>query len=101
LYLSPPHTGGREPKCTSWKSSITINTASLDQLCHILPTYAQDDIFLSRVFRDTTDAAVFGNFIAHLLQHCGRWPESKSVPVMHITSFHHPEQIALETPSLN
>jgi transposase len=59
-----------------------------------LPAYAQDGIVLSRIFRGSTDAAVFEDFIAQLLQHCGRWPEPKSALVMDNASFHHSESIA-------
>ena len=44
----------------------------------ILSAYAQDGIVLSRVFRGSTDAALFEVFVAQLLQHCERWPEPKS-----------------------
>jgi hypothetical protein len=37
---------------------------------------------MSRVFRGSTDAAVFEDFVDELLRHCGRWPEPKSVLVM-------------------
>lgn len=32
--------------------------------------------------------------IAQLLQHCGKWPEQKSVVVVDNASFHHSERIA-------
>lgn len=41
----------------------------------ILPIYTQDSIVLSRVFRGSTDASIFKDFIDQLLRHCGRWPE--------------------------
>lgn len=65
-----------------------------DQRYQILPAYAQDGIVLSRIFRGSIDTAVFEDFIVQLLQHCGRWPEPKSVLVMDNTSFHHSESIA-------
>lgn len=34
---------------------------------------------MSRVFQGSTDAVVFEDFIEQLLQHCGKWPEPKSV----------------------
>ncbi len=36
---------------------------------------------------------MFEDFIAELLQHCGRWPEPKSVIVMDNASFHYSEKI--------
>jgi hypothetical protein len=45
------------------------------------------------VFCGSTDATVFGDFIEQLLQHCGKWPEPKSVLVLDNASFHHSETI--------
>jgi transposase len=39
------------------------------------------------------DAVIFEDFIEQLLQHCGRWPEPKSVLVMDNASFHHSERV--------
>ena len=36
---------------------------------------------------------LFESFIEQLLQHCGRWPEPKSVLVMDNASFHHSARI--------
>ena len=63
------------------------------QRYQILPAYAQDGILLSRVFRGSTDAVIFEDFIEQLLQHCGRWPEPRSVLIMDNASFHHSERI--------
>lgn len=63
------------------------------QRYQILPAYAQDGILLSRIFAGSTDAVVFEDFIEQLLQHCGRWPEPKSVLVMDNASFHHSDRI--------
>jgi transposase len=60
----------------------------------ILPAYAQDGIVLSRVFQGSTDSSVFEDFIEQLLEHCGRWPEPKSVLVMDNAFFHHSERVA-------
>jgi hypothetical protein len=65
-----------------------------DERYQILPAYAQDSILMTRVFRGSTDAAVFEDFVAELLCHCGRWPEPKSVLVMDNASFHHSERIS-------
>jgi transposase len=64
-----------------------------DQRYQILPAYTQDGILLSEVFQGSTDAAVFENFIKRLLQHCGRWPQPKSVLIMDNASFHHSKHI--------
>lgn len=63
------------------------------QRYQILPVYCQDGVLLSRVFRGSTDAPIFEDFIEQLLHHCGRWPEPKSVLVMDNASFHHSERI--------
>lgn len=65
-----------------------------DERYQVLPAYAQDGILLTRVFRGSTDAAVFEDFIDELLRHCGRWPEPKSVLVMDNASFHHSVRIS-------
>ncbi|OGE46974.1 hypothetical protein PENARI_c081G08890 [Penicillium arizonense] len=65
-----------------------------DERYQILPAYAQDGILLTRVFRGSTDAALFEDFIDELLRHCGRWPKPKSVLVMDNASFHHSERIS-------
>jgi transposase len=65
-----------------------------DERYQILPAYSQDGIMLSRVFRGSTDASVFEDFIEELLHHCGRWPEPKSVLVIDNASFHHTERIS-------
>jgi hypothetical protein len=64
-----------------------------DERSQILPAYAQDGILLTRIFRSSTDAAMFEDFIEELLCHCGRWPEPKSVLVMDNASFHHSQKI--------
>jgi hypothetical protein len=52
-----------------------------------LAAYAQDGIFLSRIFQGSTDATMFEDFISQLLQHRGKWPEEKSVLVMNKAFF--------------
>lgn len=54
------------------KAPIQVSRFYRDQRYQILLAYAQDGIVLSRVFRGSTDAAMFEDFIAELLQHCGR-----------------------------
>lgn len=83
---------------TGWSplgvAPLQVSQFHRDQRYQILPAYAQDGIVLSRVFRGATDGAVFEDFLAQLLQHCGRWPEPKSVVVMDNASFHHSERIS-------
>ena len=64
-----------------------------DQRYQILPAYTQDGILLSRVFQGSTDASFFEDFIEELLQHCGKYPESKSVLIIDNASFHRSERI--------
>lgn len=49
---------------------------------------------LSPIFRGSTDAGIFEDFLDQLLQNCERWPEPKSVLVMDNASFHHSGRIA-------
>lgn len=76
---------------TGWSplgtTPVQVSKFHRDQRYQILPAYAQDGIVLSRVFRGSTDASVFEDFIEQLLQHCGKWPEPKSVIVMDNASF--------------
>ncbi|GFG19955.1 hypothetical protein IFM5058_10397 [Aspergillus udagawae] len=64
-----------------------------DQRYQILPAYTQDGILLFEVFQGSTDAAVFESFIKRLLEHCGRWPQPKSVLIMDNASFHRSKHI--------
>lgn len=59
----------------------------------ILLAYVQGGILLPRVFTGSTDAVIFEDFIEEPLQHCGRWPEPKSVLIMDNASFHHSERV--------
>lgn len=68
---------------------IQVSKFHRDRQYQILPAYAQDGIVLSRIFQGSTDTAVFEDFIKQLLQHCGKWPEPKSVLVMDNASFCH------------
>ena len=83
---------------TGWSplgvAPLQVSQFHRDQRYQILPAYAQDGIVLSRVFRGSTDAIVFEDFLAQLLQHCGRWPDPKSVVVMDNASFHYSERIS-------
>jgi transposase len=82
---------------TGWSplgaAPVQVSRFHRDRRYQILPAYAQDGIILSRVFQGSTDADIFADFIEQLLQHCGRWPEPKSVLVMDNASFHHSERI--------
>lgn len=72
---------------------VQISQFHRDQRYQILPAYAQDGIVLSRVFQGSTDACMFEDFVEQLLQHCGKWPEPKSVLVMNNASFHHSQPL--------
>lgn len=72
---------------------IEVSKFHRDKHYQILRAYAQDGIVPSRIFRVSTDASIFEDFIEQLLQHCGKWPEAKSVLVMDNASFHHSERI--------
>jgi transposase len=63
------------------------------QRYQILPAYAQDGILLSRIFRGSTNAAIFEDFVEQLLHHCGKFPEPKSVLIMDNASFHRTDRI--------
>lgn len=82
---------------TGWSplgvAPVQVSQFHRDERYQILPAYAQDCIVLSRVFRGSTDAAVFEDFIDEFLRHCGRWPESKSVLVIDNASFHRPQRV--------
>lgn len=54
-----------------------------------MPTYSQDGIVLSRVFKGTTDSAMFEDFIEQLLHHCN----DNSVLVMNNASLHRSDRI--------
>jgi transposase len=74
--------------------SVQVSQFQRGQRYQILPAYAQYGIILSRIFRGPTNASVFEDFfIEQLLQHCGTWPEPKSVLVMDNASFHQTERV--------
>ena len=56
---------------TGWSplgvAPLQVSQFHHDQRYQILPAYAQDGIVLSRVFRGSTDADIFEDFIAELL----------------------------------
>ena len=82
---------------TGWSplgiTPVQVSKFHRDKRYQILPAYAQDGIVLSQIFQGSTDATIFEDFIEQLLQHCGKWPEAKSVLVMDNASFHHSERI--------
>lgn len=41
------------------------------QRYQILPAYSQDGIVISHIYKGSTDAALFEDFIEQLLHHCG------------------------------
>lgn len=82
---------------TGWSplgtTPVQVSKFHRDQRYQILPAYAQDGILHSRVFQGSTDALFFEDFIEELLQHCGKYPEPKSVLIMDNASFHRSERI--------
>lgn len=67
---------------------VQVSRFYRDQRYQILPAYAQDGVLLSRVFQGSTDVCFFEDFIEELLQHCGKYPEPKSVLITDNVSFH-------------
>jgi transposase len=82
---------------TGWSprrvTPVQVARFQREQRYQILPAYTQDGVILVRVFRGSTDAAAFEEFIEQLLPLCGRWPEPKSVLVMDNASIHNSERI--------
>lgn len=81
---------------TGWSSlgiaPVQLSKFHCDKMLSDLASYAQDGIILARIFQGSTDAPMFEDFIEQL-QHCGKWPEPKSVLVMDNASFHHSARI--------
>lgn len=82
---------------TGWSplgiTPVQVSKFHRDKRYQILPAYDQDGIVLSRIFQGSTDAIIFEDFMAELLQHCKKWPDERSVVVMDNASFHHSERI--------
>lgn len=59
---------------TGWSplgvAPVQVSQFHRDERYQILPAYAQDGIVLSRIFRGSTDAGVFEDFLDQLLRHC-------------------------------
>jgi transposase len=72
---------------------VQVSPYRRERRYQILPAYAQDGVVLSRILQGPVDSSVFADFIEQLLQHCGKWPEPKSVLVMDNASFHRLEKI--------
>ncbi|KAJ5348590.1 uncharacterized protein N7506_001843 [Penicillium brevicompactum] len=68
---------------TGWSplgaSPLQVSHFHCDERYQILPAYIQDGIVSSLVFRKPTDATVLEDFIAQLLQHCGRSEDGPSL----------------------
>ncbi|KAJ6437639.1 protein kinase [Purpureocillium lavendulum] len=54
----------------------------------VLPAYTQDGILLSRIYPESTNSAIFEDFIEQLIQHCGRFPEPRSALIWDNASWH-------------
>jgi len=50
-------------------------------------------LFSLRFSKGRPTLVFFEDFIEQLLQHCGRWPEPKSVLIMDNASFYHTERV--------
>lgn len=72
---------------------VQINAFNRDQRFQILPAYTVEGVLLARVYLGSTDSDFFEDFIEQLLQHCGRYPEPRSVLVMDNASFHSAERL--------
>ncbi|KAI1847678.1 hypothetical protein JX265_013938 [Neoarthrinium moseri] len=59
----------------------------------IIGAYTQDGILYYDLFEGTTNHTVYKEFIEQVVQHCGRWPEPKSVLVMDNVPFHRVDRI--------
>lgn len=53
-----------------------------EQRFHIFPAYTPVGVMLAWVYQGSTDSNFFEGFRKQLLNHCGRWPETKSVLVI-------------------
>jgi hypothetical protein len=82
---------------TGWSqlgvTPVQVSKFHRGQRYQILPAYTQEGILLSRILKGSTDAVLFKSFIEQLLQHCGRWPEPKSVLIMDNASYHHSDRV--------
>lgn len=78
---------------TAWSplgvTPLQVTQFHRGQRYQILPAYSQDGIVLSRIFKGTTDSAMFEDFIEQLLHHC----DDNSVLVMDNASFHRSDRI--------
>lgn len=70
--------GGWAPR---GKTPTTTSKFGRGPRWHILPAYTVNGIILSRIYQGSM-AELFDEFIAELLQFCGRFPEPNSVIVM-------------------
>ena len=81
---------------TGWSplgvAPVQVSQFHHDERYQILPAYAQNGIVLSRVFRGSTDATVFEDFIA--ASTLWKVPKPRSVGIMDNASFHRSEGVA-------
>ena len=54
----------------------------------ILAALTQEGVELARVYQGSTNGTVFEDFLEQLLEHCGKWPEPKSVLIMDNAPIH-------------
>lgn len=82
---------------TGWSplgvAPIQVARYHREQRYQILSAYTRDGIICARVFKGSTYAALFEDFVEELLNWCNTWPEPSSVIVMDNASFHRTERI--------
>ncbi|QLI72687.1 uncharacterized protein G6M90_00g090430 [Metarhizium brunneum] len=82
---------------TGWapfgQPAVHVDEFNRDKKIQILPAYTQDGILHAKIYRGSTDSAVFKEFIEELLPLLGKLPAPKSVVVMDNASFHHSKRI--------
>lgn len=70
------------------ETPVQVSPFSRGTRWNILPAYWQGGVIKRWVYKGSTDTHLFDLFIEQLLQHCGRYPEPKSVLVMDNASWH-------------
>jgi transposase len=82
---------------TGWSplrvTPVQVTRFAREKRYKILLAYTQDGIILVRVYRGSTDSAIFEEFIAELLLLCNPWPQRRSVLVMDNAPIHHTARI--------
>ncbi|EAQ88761.1 hypothetical protein CHGG_05380 [Chaetomium globosum CBS 148.51] len=69
----------RQGWAPSGATPVQVDEFNREQRFQILAAYTQSGVKLARIYRGSTDAVIFEDFIDQLLHHCGKWPEPNSV----------------------